>query len=162
MMRTITAGPPWLPYAFPFLFAGVWVGIGWMNSLVGGWRRLAQRYRGRLANAEPTLRPASATFALLLPASYGHAVRVGVGAAGIGLSVHWAFVIGNPPLLIPWEELVECRSWRLLGLFDRFSFVVADTGVRVTITGAAGRSLESEVLRRDPTRAILTGSPQLW
>src|ERR1700745_4178745 len=140
MTNATFAGPDWLPYAFPFLFVGVWIGIGWMNALVGGWRRLARDYRGSLSNPffrEPC---SSASFALLTPASYGNMLTVAAGDEGLGLSVNWSFSLGNPPLMIPWSDVVECRSWRLLGFFDRFSFAVADTGVRVTLGGKlAGR-----------------------
>jgi hypothetical protein len=39
---------------------------------------------------------------------------------------------------------------------------VADTGVRVTLGGAAARRLESELARRDPARPMLAGGPEWW
>ena len=76
--------------------------ILFLLSQIGGWGRLAQRYR--------TDRPYQGTiwkyqFGFLGSVRYNGALTVGSGMEGLYLAVFFPFRPFHPPLLIPWSEV---------------------------------------------------------
>jgi len=133
---------------FPIAFAVMWLGVTLLLSFLSGWTSLARTYRGRLSSVERTVSLGSGVMSRFgLPASYNHVLNVAVGAEGVQLSLFPLFAVGSPPLLIPWRDVAGCRSYRSLGMFDRFTFRPALCDVQITLAGAAARMLSDEVSR---------------
>jgi hypothetical protein len=84
------------------IFLLVWPGVLTLVGWVGGWRRLAKRYR---ATSRPGGRVYRFQSIRLGAANYGNCVTIDVGDEGIFLAMFWAFRFGHPNLLIPWSEL---------------------------------------------------------
>jgi len=141
---------------FPISFAAIWLGVTLMLSFLSGWSSLAQAYRGRLSSAERAVTMGSGMMSRFgLPASFNHVLNVSVGAEGVQLSLFPLFAVGSPPLLIPWSDVAGCRSYRSLGMFDRFTFRPALCDVQITLAGAAARMLRDEVSRGTLGRALV-------
>lgn len=96
----------------PVVFVGFWVGICVLLGLVGGWSRLAGRYR---CAADEPADAASGQTAMLGLVSYRSVLSVGVADDGLDLRVMALFRPGHPPLRIPWSAItVEAAGWSLL------------------------------------------------
>ncbi|HEU0055516.1 MAG TPA: hypothetical protein VFQ39_20150 [Longimicrobium sp.] len=130
---------PYIFFAFPVFFVALWLGVTVLISHVSGWRALAGRFAGRPAHVDGSASMASGRmgYSAVFSANFNSILTVRVGRDGVGLALFRLFAATSPPLLLPWEALRECRSWKLLGTFDRFRFEVADTGVGVTLNGRA-------------------------
>ena len=93
---------PWewlLPLALiPAMIAGMFVAI----ASVGGWSRLAERYR---AEREPFDGPRwTSSFLEIGWCGYNGCVIYRVAPEGLYIAV-WAILVGHPPLLIPWGDI---------------------------------------------------------
>ncbi|HEX6749568.1 MAG TPA: hypothetical protein VF092_19895 [Longimicrobium sp.] len=156
-MQTTTppaAMPLWLPFLFPVFFAGMWLFVTYLLAVLSGWRALARRYRAQSAAGPWTAPWASGYFNWFgLPVGFSSCLNVGVSARGVVLRPVLVFAAGAPRLEIPWEEMMECRSWRLFGIFPRFSFVTAGPRVKITLVGRAGALLDDVFARELPGRA---------
>jgi len=138
----------WPVLLFPFAFAALWAGVTLLLSFFSGWRSLAAIYRGRLSSVDGAVSMGSGMMSRFgFPASMNNVLHVAVGAEGVQLSLFKPFALGSPPLLIPWSDLGDCRSYRALGLFDRFSFRPVRGDVKITLAGAAARMVSEEVAR---------------
>lgn len=86
-----------------------------MISLMGGWHRLAEKFRSASESHGEKIRFASMAIGTgLFPARYRHVLSVTVGPAGIGLSVIFPYRLLHPPLFIPWSAVESAqreRSW---------------------------------------------------
>lgn len=137
---------PWPVLLFPFAFAALWAGVTLLLSFLSGWSSLAGTYRGRLSSVEGVVGMGSGMMSRFgFPASMNNVLNVAVGAEGVQLSLFPLFALGSPPLLIPWSDLAGCRSYRLFGLFERFTFRPARCDVKVTLSGRAARMLRDAV-----------------
>lgn len=136
----------WLFVLIPVFFVGLWAGVTLLLSFLGGWRSLARTYRGGLTSVARGVSMGSGMMTrFLFPVSYSGVLNVAVGAEGVELSVFPLFGLGSPRLLIPWNHVAECRSYRMLGMFDRFTFRPAQSDVTITLSGRAARMLADEL-----------------
>lgn len=152
--------PAWfwiaLIVAWPVFFVTFFWAVLQLLARVGGWRALSKRFPGP-PRGETKLAFGTASFGpLLLPVNYNLPVRVSAGDEGVGLALPAPFHIGSPPLFIPWSEIGECRTWKMLG--DRFRFTTREPTVKITVRGAAARLLRDTYTRVSPERPLL-GSP---
>ncbi len=161
-MQTTTppdAIPLWLPFLFPLFFAGLWLGITYLLAVLSGWRALARRYRAQSAIEPWTVPWGSGYFNWFgFPVGFGNSLNICVSSRGVALRPVLVFAIGAPRLEIPWGEMEECRSWRLFGIFRRFTFVTAGPRVKITLVGRAAALLEDVLARETPARAVAGGA----
>ena len=137
--------PGWLS---PFVLVAMWAFVTLALAHFGGWAALAESYRGALGGVERSEWMASGAFNRFgLPASYGNCLNVAVGPEGVQLSVFPLFALGAPRLLIPWRDVGRCRSWRMLGIADRFAFSPLGSGVKITLHGRAARVVRNALAR---------------
>lgn len=105
--------PFWIGPFFGLLFVlfvlGAITGVMLAVSALGGWQRLAARYRA----ADP---PRGERFSLqsgfLGWVSYGSCLTIHVSAEGLRLAVMFPFRAGHAPLFIPWSEMHNVRAVR--------------------------------------------------
>lgn len=120
--------PAWFGYVFPAAFAAFWCLISWLISFVGGWSRLANRYRCREAVVGTEWRFQSAEMRRFAPGNYGSCLRILANQDGIGFSVLFPFRIGHPPLFFPWSEImVEQKTVLFFFKRVRFTFPLEPT-----------------------------------
>ncbi len=123
---------------FALSFPLLWLGIFGCISLLGGWHKLASRFRTDTPRPDGAL--AWQTAALLqggIPSGYNRILHIHAGPNGIHLSVPCLLRFLHPPLLIPWAdtkkvERVEfmCRESTLVELNDIL--------IRIRFYGRAG------------------------
>jgi hypothetical protein len=147
----------WPVLLFPFFFVALWAGATLLLSFFGGWRSLAGTYRGQLSSVERAVSMGSGMMSRFgFPASMNGVLNVAVGAEGVQLSLFKPFALGSPPLLIPWSEMGNCRSYKALGLFDRFTFRPVQGDVKITLSGAAARMVSEQVAQGAVRRSLAT------
>ncbi len=93
---------PLFPIAFPFLFAGMWVGVSYLLSRMSGWRALSQRYP---AVAEPVGERLIWASAQLGGVSFRSCLNMTLSPAGLYMVPARMFRLFMPPLLIPWSDV---------------------------------------------------------
>jgi hypothetical protein len=141
----------------PVAFVAVWAGVTVLLALVSGWTSLARTYRGGLASVADSVSMGSAVISRFgIPVSYNHVLNVSIGSEGVQLSLFPLFALASPRLLIPWSDMAQCESYRLLGLMDRFSFRPVLCDVKITLAGGAARMLKAEVEGGAVRRALAT------
>ncbi len=86
-------------------------GIGWLFSVIGGWRALAVKYR---ATSPPEGRAARGIYGRIGVVNYNRALTVYVSPAGLYLSAIIFFRPSHPDLFIPASEIGERRPFRML------------------------------------------------
>ena len=89
------------------LIVGFWCLVVKLISLIGGWNRLAQRFK---TEARPEGRSFSRQSMRLGIANYSGGLNVVVSPEGLYLSLSFIFRVGHPPLLIPWTEIYDPRE----------------------------------------------------
>ena len=106
---------------FAVVFPVFWCCISFVASIVGGWHRLAKRYRENTTISGNTWTSQFAEAHCYAPCFYGIYLSVTANEDGIGLALPFMFRVGHPPLFIPWSEVVVSRTRRLL-VFERVRF----------------------------------------
>jgi hypothetical protein len=91
------------PAIFPLFFVCLWVSIGFVVSLTGGWFELGRVYRAVQPFQGQCWRFQNAQLRWLM--RYNHALTVGADTAGLYMSVFPLFRVGHPPLFIPWQDI---------------------------------------------------------
>jgi hypothetical protein len=91
------------PYAFPLVFAAVWLLALRVASLMAGWDRLARRYRADGPFDGRLFRFQSAWFRWAT--HYGGCMTFGVSPAGLYMVPFLPFRPFHPALLIPWAAV---------------------------------------------------------
>ncbi len=98
---------PLMAYFFTVLLlivlVGAWILLGWLSALMGGWHRLASRYRFT-QNFEGKLFPTRS--AMMGMTRYSNCITMGVNTQGLYLNVFVWMRLNHPPLFIPWEDMV--------------------------------------------------------
>ncbi len=89
----------WIPVAAG-LIAVICLGVGALNSWLGGWRQLAWAYelRGEFDGAKRRFQSAWMRYWN----QYGNCLTVGASPQGLYLA---CFLPAHPPLLIPWRDI---------------------------------------------------------
>jgi hypothetical protein len=151
--------PTYLFVLVPVAFVGMWAGVTALLSFLSGWTSLARSYRGGLASVAGSVSMGSGIISRFgLPVSYNHILNVSVGGEGVELSLFPLFALTSPRLLIPWSDMAECRSYRALGMFDRFSFRPARCDVKIALAGNAARMLAQELAGENPRGPALASA----
>lgn len=112
--------PTWLALASPVLFLALWLLIGRVLSVIGGWRELALSYAG---TAPPEGRSFSFRSATLGLVNYNRCLRFVAAPTGLFIAAQFPFSYAHQPLFIPWEDVSASshRGW-IFGYVDlRFS-----------------------------------------
>jgi hypothetical protein len=108
--RTFLA-PEW----FVPLFIALWFAITGLLAHLGGWARLARRFRATQPPRGERFRFASGSMGWrFLPVNYGGCLFVTVGEEGIHLSILFLFRFLSPPLFIPWTAMESVTEKRFI------------------------------------------------
>lgn len=93
---------------WPVAFIALWSGIVWLMAAVGGWRRLATRYR---ATERPTGgRTLTAVSGMVGVARYRGLLTITTNEHGMFLEIRWIFRLAHPTLFIPWSAVRNVRK----------------------------------------------------
>lgn len=145
-----TLNPLWLAPFASAAFVAFWAFVTMLLSFFSGWTSLGETYRGRLSSEWRSEWMATASLNRFgIPVSYSNCLNVAVGNEGVQLSVFPLLALGAPRLLVPWDDVAGVRSYRVLGLFDRFSFRPAHGDVKITLFGRAARMLSHELAHQE-------------
>lgn len=94
---------PVLVVGFWVYFIALWCLITVIIAYLGGWQRLAKRYRTTRPPSVKAFRMTSCTIGLFC--SYKSCLNIYVSAEGLYLSVIFLFRLAHPPLFIPWDDI---------------------------------------------------------
>lgn len=137
-------GAPSPPFgaAFPFFFAGMFIGVSYLLSAMGGWSTLANDYRTDAPFAGALLRMRSGQLGMV---NYGACLNLGSSAEGLYLSTMFLFRLGHPPLFIPWSDVEhhDTKRWFFKVTEIRFS-------KHPTVTVELSRHLAHKLLSHRP------------
>lgn len=100
-----------IPIAFAIVFPTFWCFVFWILSHVGGWQKLATRYRTRETPAGKTF---SGLQAMVGFVSYRGALECTTNDEGFFLRPSVLFRFGHPLLFIPWSDCEFVRRSDLL------------------------------------------------
>ena len=120
MMTWQDTDPAWVAVAGIAGFLVLWLAISVAIGKLGGWRRLATRYRQSMPVRGKVLRGQSA--AMRYGTSYRNALNFTVSHRGLGVSVVFPFRAGHAPLLFPWGDITVSREQAWFGPAVRLSF----------------------------------------
>lgn len=103
---------PWLPLLAILVPLGI-VLTPWLLGRLGGWDRLARRYR-----APAGRRPREGQFEFIGSGAFGlgqynGCLMAGATPVGLYLAMWFPFRVGHPPLLIPWEAIRNAETRRV-------------------------------------------------
>lgn len=121
----------------------VWVAIGVLSSILGGWAALAEVYRAPWRVEGVTWRFQSAE--MRWSCNYGGCLKFVANEEGLGVSVMPIFRIGHPPLFFPWAEIhaERERSWFMESV--RFAFSQRPS-VPMRISGRLAKKIEAALV----------------
>jgi len=94
----------WFPYAFPFLFIGMWVIVTTMLGFMSGWFNLQQWYPAD-GDEEPLLKLRGQSGSMGLGVSLSGCLVLRSYRSGLGLAIWRIFGPFQKPLLIPWRDI---------------------------------------------------------
>jgi len=112
--------------------------LGLSISHISGWASLAQRYRCEEGFSGDRLRFRSA--AMRYSSHYGNCLTTGANPQGLFLSMSVTFLVGHPPLFIPWSEITIRR-----GRFLWFKYVELRLGQELAIPFRISEGLGSRL-----------------
>lgn len=132
-------------FLFPALLAGIWLAVTHLLSRLGGWHRLAGRYRSSGPFAGKLWRFQSGRFNWV---QYNHSLSVGADGKGLYLAPLFLVRPGHPPLWIPWEKIAmksrKILAWTVVDL----SFPEVPR-TRLRISGRLWRRIDPERPREE-------------
>jgi hypothetical protein len=96
---------------FPLYFIGLWCAICLLLSVIGGWRRLAQRFPAR---SQPSGTRYGMQRARVGPVRYGGCLTIYSSQEGLFISIWLPFRLGHPPLFISRAEIHNPKARRFL------------------------------------------------
>jgi len=119
------------PASFLAVFPVMWVGITSFLSVLGGWTRLARRYRtDQRADV-----PLQLTSGRVGAVNYNNCLRVGFSGEGIHLRILFPFRVLHPPLFIPWSAVSHHTHKTVLKFWSRDVVEIdADSPVKLTLS----------------------------
>lgn len=125
-----------------------WYFVVWLISVLGGWARLAERYRAT--------QPASGhhwwnQYGYVNRARYGNALNLTTNETGLFLEVTPLFRFNHTPLFIPWSELHNPTPTT----FRHWEFIRVDVGYPTIAT----LTLPPPIIEESDGRDVL-GVPQ--
>jgi len=93
---------------FPIYFLCLWLLVGAILSIIGGWFSLAKVYRTRVLFNGAKCRMQSGQMRWLT--NYNNVLTIGVSPQGLYLASMFLFRFMHPPLLVPWSEIKVRRK----------------------------------------------------
>jgi len=99
-------------------FLAAWLTLCWALAGASGWRTLAEHYAQGERPFEGDSRRLE-RLSLGVVFDYGRCLVAGRGPTGLRLALLPPFVVGHPPLLIPWDDLMPPGRTRGVGPFRR-------------------------------------------
>ncbi|MFZ0773024.1 MAG: hypothetical protein WCA49_22580 [Candidatus Sulfotelmatobacter sp.] len=137
--RLIEQHPAVLFALSPLYFLCLWMLVGAIVSLVGGWFSLARVYRTQVAFTGAKWRMQSARMRWLM--NYNNVLTIGANPQGLYLASMFLFRFMHPPLLVPWSE-IKVRSkkgW----VFEYVTFTMGhELAIPLRIRGTLGAKLK--------------------
>jgi hypothetical protein len=103
VQRFIDQHPSFFVAIFPVYFLALWLLVGTIISLVGGWFSLSRIYRTRVPFNGTKWGGQSGQMRWL--ANYNNVLTLGANQEGLYLTCMFLFRFMHPPLLIPWSEI---------------------------------------------------------
>ncbi|MFL6759574.1 hypothetical protein [Sphingomonas sp.] len=94
----------WFPYAFPFLFVGMWLFTTAMLGLMSGWFGLQQWYADD-GSEEPLLKLRSQSGQMGMGVALNGCLRLSAYRSGLGIGIWRIFGLFQKPLKVPWTEI---------------------------------------------------------
>jgi len=134
---------PWLWVLVPVLFFTIfplfWCFVVWLISQIGGWQRLARRYR---TNDPMQGTQWTGQYGMVGVASYKGTLHLATTPAGLYMQTSVFFRVGHPRLFIRWEDMHEAGKFSILWM----------QGIRVRVGQPviATLSLPEAVMRSGP------------
>ena len=122
-----------VPVLFPVFFIGLWLLVGRMLSLMGGWTKLAGQF-AQASSGDTPLYARGGLSGTMGWVSYNHVLSVALYPQGLRLGILFLFRIGHPALFLPREALTQGEYHKGWFGLDWFSFKVQ--GVSVCLRGA--------------------------
>lgn len=110
---------------FPIVFGLFWCFVVWLLAQVGGWARLGAMFP---AGDEPAGERFDFQSFRMGVANYKNIVTVVLSEKGLYLRPFFLFRIGHPPLLIPWNQLLDPRQKNML-FFKYMQVTIGNPGV---------------------------------
>ena len=102
----------WFPYAFPFLFVGMWLLVTTMLGFMSGWFNLQEWYPDDRTE-EPLLKLSGQSGSMGLGVSLSGCLALRSYRSGLGVGIWRFFGPFQKPLLVPWSE-IEATEKRYL------------------------------------------------
>jgi len=139
-MSAGAATSEWFRLRFPMLFAGMWVFTSYVAAQLGGWRRLAMRFRSSGPAPRSLKRFVSGRFGLV---NYNGCLTVGADEHGLYLAPFFPFRAFHPPLRIPWSEFQSRTRERFFFFFKVDLFDLGPDLPRIQLRSRATRSIDA-------------------
>lgn len=116
-------------FGFFTIFPLFWILVIQIISFASGWRSLALKFRTKQQAPANTRYGVSGMMGI---SRYNGVLNVGFDQIGLFLSVMFLFRPGQPPILIPWEEIekIEAGTWIFFGKVFR---IRTKKGVQIMI-----------------------------
>jgi hypothetical protein len=104
------------------VLGGAWLLLGWLSSVLGGWSKLASRYRTTQPFNGKVFLTRSAMMGIT---RYSSCLTMGVNHEGLFLNVSIWMRLSHPPLFIPWTDMLGKiqESWLTKVLLVTFKFI---------------------------------------
>jgi len=99
----------WLPYVFPFFFAGMWLVVTTMLGFMSGWFNLQQWYPDD-GSEEPLLKLGGQSGSMGLGVALNGILKLRAYPSGLGISIWRIFGPFQKPLRIRWSEIEAEQS----------------------------------------------------
>jgi len=134
---------PLFVVGFFIAFPAMWIGIGFLLSMVSGWSSLARDYRIHTAFDGPIMHMRSGRLGVV---NYSSCLNLGSNREGLYVATLFLFRIGSPPLFIPWADITHQDTKRLF-FFDITEIRFAK---HPTVVLELRRALAHELLAQRP------------
>jgi hypothetical protein len=125
---------------FVLIFAGLWLLIPLLLARLGGWSRLAERFPAPGPANGTAFRWQSARLGLI---NYNNCLTIHISPEGLYLAVTALLRAGHWPVLIPWKDIHDAKSQRMLWAeyvsFDVGAPIVARLRLSKSIFEAASK-----------------------
>ncbi|MCE9667967.1 hypothetical protein LY474_09105 [Myxococcus stipitatus] len=122
------------------LFVGMWVVISYVAAQMGGWQRLAMRFRSTGPAPRSLKRFVSGRFGWV---NYNSCLTVGVDEHGLYLVPLFPFRAFHPPVRIPWSEFRSRTRERVFFFFKVDLFDLGPDLPMIQIRSRATRSVDA-------------------
>ena len=104
------------------VFAGFWIGVSFLISVMSGWRRFVEAYPAPAQREPDSVRLPMTSLALRRGGNYNNCVILHVSQRGVRFSVLFLFPF-HKPFFVPWEDVVTQENG--LPIFKRLGISMA-------------------------------------